>query len=282
MTPGGGTGGGGLLDAIAAAVRTSVAHSRARVPFDAVARAACERTPDGLGFREAVAREGAIHVIAECKRRSPARGVLARRYVPAEIAQVYESAGAAAVSVLTEPTFFDGALAHLEAVRAATSLPLLRKDFIVDEYQIYEACAAGADAVLLIAALLGEAPLARLVRCAGGLGLAALVEVHSSRELAAARDAGADIIGVNSRDLRTLVVDARVCDALIEEAPPGCAMVAESGIRSRKDIDRLSARGYRAFLIGERLMTAADPAAVLRGLVDPAGSAGLSAAGEEA
>jgi indole-3-glycerol phosphate synthase len=282
VTPGGRAVRGGLLEAIAASVRTTVTHRRSRVPLDVVARAAEERQPDGRRFCEAIAREGRINVIAECKRRSPARGVLAREYEPSGLARVYERAGAAAISVLTEPTFFDGALAHLEVVRTATTLPLLRKDFILDEYQIHEARAAGADAILLIVALLDQARLSLLVRCAGALGLAALVEVHSRRELAVARDAGADIIGVNSRDLRTLAVDVRVCDVLIEHAPPGCVMVAESGIRSRQDIDRLSALGYRAFLIGERLMTAPDPSAVLKGLVDPADGAGRSAAGEDA
>jgi len=270
VTPGSGAGRTGLLDAIAASVRTTVASRRATLPIEAVARAASDCRPDGRRFREAIARAGRRNVIAECKRRSPARGVLAARYAPGEIAQGYTRAGAAAISVLTEPTFFDGDLAHLQAVRAATALPLLRKDFILDEYQLYEARAAGADAVLLIVAMLDETALQRLARCAGDLGLAALVEVHSSRELALARDAGAGIIGVNSRDLRTLAVNARVCETLTDEAPAGCVMVAESGIRSRQDIDRLSTLGYHAFLVGERLMTAADPAAALADLVEPA------------
>jgi indole-3-glycerol phosphate synthase len=273
---------GGLLEAIAASVRTTTASRRANVPLDAVSRAAEQRQPDGRGFREALARDGRVNIIAECKRRSPSRGVLARRYAPDAIARVYERAGAAAISVLTEPTFFDGALAHLEAVRAATSLPLLRKDFILDEYQIYEARAAGADAILLIVALLGDETLQRLARCARELGLASLVEVHSPLELAAAREAGADIIGVNSRDLRTLAVDPDVCDALIQAAPAGCVMVAESGIRHRADVDRLAARGYRAFLIGERLMTAPDPAAALDELAGAAARRGPGAPGGEA
>jgi len=273
---------GGLLGAIAASVRTTLARRRERVPLDELVRAAERRQPDGRRFRDEVGRAGRINVIAECKRRSPARGVLARTYAPAAIARAYEQHGAAAVSVLTEPTFFDGALAHLEAVRGATALPLLRKDFILDEYQVYEARAAGADAVLLIAALLDPVPLRRLARCAANLGLAAMVEVHSIRELSDARDAGADIIGVNCRDLRTLAVDARLCGALIEQAPHGAVMVAESGIRGRDDIDRLAASGYRAFLIGERLMTSADPGAALAGLVAPAAGGGRAAAGLEA
>jgi indole-3-glycerol phosphate synthase len=262
---------GGLLDAIRASVSTALRWRRSQTPLDAVARAAERRSPDGRRFRAALAREGGANIIAECKRRSPARGVLARTYEPAAIARGYERAGAAAVSVLTEPTFFDGALAHLEAVRTAVSLPLLRKDFVLDEYQIYEARAAGADAVLLIAAMLDDAALGRLARCARSLGLAALVEVHSKPELDAAAAAGADIIGVNSRDLRTLAVDLRVCDALIADAPPGVVMVAESGIRTRQDIDRLARAGYRAYLVGERLMAEPDPGAALAALLGRAG-----------
>jgi indole-3-glycerol phosphate synthase len=274
--------GGGLLDAIAASVRTTVASRRERVPLDALAQAAARRRPGGRRFRDAIARAGAVNVIAECKRRSPARGVLERIYAPARRARVYEAHGAAAISVLTEPAFFDGSLEHLEAVRQAVALPVLRKDFILDAYQLYEAQAAGADAVLLIVALLDEESLRRLAGQAAALGLAALVEVHSMRELSVAREAGADIIGVNSRDLRTLAVDARVCETLAEHAPPGAVMVAESGIRSRADIDRLAACGYRAFLIGERLMTAPDPGAALAGLIGPASATSRGRAEGEA
>lgn len=271
---------GGLLDAIRGSVQTALEWRRSQAPLEVVARAAERRTPDGPRFRAALAREGGANIIAECKRRSPARGVLARAYDPAAIARGYQCAGAAAISVLTEPTFFDGAVAHLEAVRAAVSLPLLRKDFVLDEYQIYEARAAGADAVLLIAAMLDDASLRRLARCARDLGLAALVEVHSAPELDAASDAGATIIGVNSRDLRTLAVDLGVCDALAADAPPGAVMVAESGIRSRGDIDRLARAGYHAHLIGERLMAEPDPGAALAALLGRApGGASRSPAG---
>jgi indole-3-glycerol phosphate synthase len=273
---------GGLLDAIAASVRTTLASRRAAIALDDLARAAEARQPEGARFRDAIRREGRVNIIAECKRRSPARGVLSRDYAPGDTACRYERGGAAAVSVLTEPTFFDGALAHLETVRAATSLPLLRKDFMLDEYQLYEARAAGADAVLLIVAMLDEKTLRRLARRAADLGLAAIVEVHSSLELSIASDAGADIIGVNSRDLRTLSVDPRVCERLAEKAPRGSVMVAESGIRSRDDVDRLAAAGYHAFLIGERLMTAADPAAALAGLIGRADANGRPADGAEA
>jgi indole-3-glycerol phosphate synthase len=237
------------------------------VPLDRVVREAQRRTPDGHRFKAALTREGGANIIAECKRRSPARGVLARAYDPAAIARGYERAGAAAVSVLTEPTFFDGALAHLEAVRGAVSLPVLRKDFVIDDYQIYEARAAGADAVLLIVALLGEEQLRPLIRCADALELAALVEVHTREELQAAASVGAGLIGVNSRNLRTLAVDVRVCEELIVHAPGGAIMVAESGIRSRADIDRLARAGYHGCLVGERLMTAPDPADALADLL---------------
>ena len=260
---------GGLLDAIVASVRTRVARQRDAVPLGSVAAAAERRQPRGTRFREAIAGRDRINVIAECKRRSPARGLLTRAYRPAEIARAYESGGAAAVSVLTEPAFFDGALDHLEAVRQAVEVPVLCKDFMVDEYQLFEARAAGADAVLLIVTVLGLDGLRALATRAADLDLAVVVEVHSRPELDEAAASGASIIGVNSRNLRTLDVDLGVCDTLIERAPAGAVMVAESGVRSRDEILRLRANGYHAFLIGERLMTAADPRAALASLVEP-------------
>ena len=155
-----------------------------------------------------------MNVIAECKRRSPSRGVLRADYDPVAIARGYAEAGAAAISVLTEPTFFDGSLDHLRAVRAAVAVPVLRKDFIVSEYQILEAKAAGADAVLLIVAALDPVELRALAGCAAGLGLDALVEVHDAGELRAAIDAGARIVGVNNRNLRTLEVDVKASEAV--------------------------------------------------------------------
>jgi indole-3-glycerol phosphate synthase len=261
---------GGLLDAIVASVRTRVARQRDAVPLGSVAAAAERRQPRGTRFREAMAGPDRINVIAECKRRSPVRGLLARAYRPAEIARAYESGGAVAVSVLTEPAFFDGALAHLEAVRQAVELPVLRKDFMVDEYQLFEARAAGADAVLLIVTVLGRDGLRALAARAAELDLAVVVEVHSREELDEAAASGASIIGVNSRNLRTLDVDLGVCDTLIDRAPAGAVMVAESGVRSRDEILRLRANGYHAFLVGERLMTAADPRAALASLIEPA------------
>ena len=199
-------------------------------------------------------------------RRSPSKGLLCEDYAPVRIARSYEQAGAAAISVLTEPTFFDGALSHLEAVRAVVGIPLLRKDFIVDRYQLLEARTAGADAILLIVAALDPASLVTLRREAESLGLDALVEVHDGDELDRAISAGADVIGVNNRNLHTLEVDLEASDRLAARMPAHVVAVAESGLRSRQDVDRLAARGYHAFLVGERLMTAADPGAALGAL----------------
>jgi indole-3-glycerol phosphate synthase len=192
--------------------------------------------------------------------------VLAVQYDPAAIARQYELGGAAAISVLTEPTFFDGALEHLEAVRRAVALPILRKDFTVDEYQLFEARAAGADAILLIVAALEQADLVRLQTTAFELGLAALVEVHDEAELMRAIDSGARLIGVNNRNLRTLQVGVEASYRLAARIPKGVVAVSESGLRSREDLTRLTAAGYRAFLVGERFMTDPDPARALREL----------------
>jgi indole-3-glycerol phosphate synthase len=208
-----------------------------------------------------------VRVIAECKRRSPSRGILRDPYDPAAIARRYADAGATAISVLTEPAFFDGTLDHLRAVRAAVPTPILRKDFIVDEFQIVEAHAAGADAILLIVAALDDAALRRLHAAAESRGLAALVEVHTAEELARAEQAGARLVGVNSRNLKTLAVSLDTALALGAALGPGVVGVAESGIRTRADIDALTAAGYHAFLVGERFMTQPDPGAALAELM---------------
>jgi indole-3-glycerol phosphate synthase len=226
-----------------------------------------ERSPDGAGFVAAVSRTDRVNVIAECKRRSPSRGVLAAQYDPVAIARKYEAGGAAAISVLTEPTFFDGALAHLTAIRDAVALPLLRKDFVVDDYQLLEARAAGADAVLLIVAALDQSELVRLQSRAWELGLAVLVEVHDDEELVRAVGSGARLIGVNNRNLRTLAVDVSASDRLAAQMPAGVVGVSESGLQTRGDLERLAAAGYRAFLIGERFMTDPDPARAIADLI---------------
>jgi indole-3-glycerol phosphate synthase len=249
-----------LLHAIVAATQRIVATRRAREPIAAVERRAARMSPAGAQFEAALGARDRINVIAECKRRSPSKGVLAPEYDPVRLAQAYERGGAAAVSVLTEPTFFDGSLEHLASVRQAVGLPLLRKDFIVDEYQVHEARASGADAVLLIVAALDQPSLARLHAAAVALGLAVLVEAHEDDEVRRAVDAGARLIGVNNRNLRTLSVDVTASDRLARLIPATVTAVSESGLKSREEIDRLRGEGYRAFLIGERFMIDPDPA----------------------
>ena len=256
-----------LLATIVAATERIVAVRKATQPAAVLEQLGAARSPRGAAFAAGLGRPDAVNVIAECKRRSPSRGVLKADYDPVAQARIYDGAGAVAISVLTEPTFFDGALAHLAAVRDAVAAPLLRKDFVVDEYQLLEARAHGADAVLLIAGALDDGRLAALHRAAGALGLAALVEVHDVDELDRAVSAGASLVGVNNRDLRTLQVDVAASERLAARLPRGVTAVSESGLRTPGDVARLHAMGYAAFLIGERLMTSADPGAALRDIV---------------
>jgi indole-3-glycerol phosphate synthase len=255
-----------LLDAVVAGARRSAEMRERAVARDRFQDAWTGRQPRGDRF-EAALRQPGIRVIAECKRRSPAKGVLRAAYDPVAVARSYEAAGAAAISVLTEPTFFDGSLQHLTAVRSAVELPVLCKDFLTTEFQLLEARAAGADAVLLIVAALNQPVLMRLVAQARALGLAALVEIHDRAELARAIDAGARIVGVNSRNLRTLEVSAAVFDDLAPSLPQEVVAVAESGLKSGDDVRRLRDVRYDAFLIGERFMTAADPGSALAALL---------------
>jgi indole-3-glycerol phosphate synthase len=252
-----------LLQAIVAATQRIVGERMSREPARDLEARASRHAPRGKSFHETLSRADRINVIAECKRRSPSRGVLRADYDPVEVARSYERAGAAALSVLTEPTFFDGALAHLAAVRAEVDLPVLRKDFIVDGYQLLEARANGADAVLLIVAALTDTQLTGLHREAEAMGLAVLVEVHDSDEVDRALAAGATIIGVNNRNLRTLEVDTNASEHAAARIPREVIAVSESGLRTRADLVRLRDLGYRAFLIGERFMTAPDPGQAL-------------------
>jgi indole-3-glycerol phosphate synthase len=252
-----------VLAAIVAAARRIVEVRRQAAPVAGLEREASARERRPGVFRAALAHGETPRIIAECKRRSPSRGVLRHDYDPASIASAYERNGAAAVSVLTEPAFFDGAPEHLKAVRAAVSVPVLRKDFVVDPYQILEARAWGADAVLLIVAALTPADLATLVSEAAALGLEALVEAHDGEELRRALDAGATIVGINNRNLKTLEVSTRTSEQLAARIPPGVIAVAESGLKTPADLARLSAAGFHAFLVGERFMSAADPGAAL-------------------
>ena len=262
---------GDLLAAIVAATRRIVEVREAREPLAALARRADRVERGGKRLLSALTRLDRVNVIAECKRRSPSRGVLRAEYDPVAIARGYVDAGAAAISVLTEPTFFDGSIEHLAAIRAAVDAPLLRKDFIVSEYQLLEAKAAGADAVLLIVAALRSSELALLLASATTLGLDALVEAHDGDEVTIALTAGARIVGVNNRNLRTLEVDVEASERLIGQIPEDVVAVSESGLRSAEDLVRLQALGYRAFLIGERFMVETDPGAALRDLLGAVG-----------
>jgi len=256
-----------LLATIVAGTRHSIAARQAKASLEALGERAAAMPSRAGRFQAAVSRGGEINVIAECKRRSPSRGVLRVDYDPVSIAIGYESAGAAAISVLTEPTFFDGALEHLSAVREVVEIPVLRKDFIVSEYQLLEAKAAGADAILLIVAALRPVELKVLHDHARRHGLDALVEVHDAHELDIAIDAGARIVGVNNRNLRTLDVDVHASEALIAQMPEGVVAISESGLKTAEDLVRLRGLGYSAFLIGERFMRAAEPGEQLKDLL---------------
>jgi indole-3-glycerol phosphate synthase len=213
-------------------------------------------------FRAALAGR-TVAIIAEAKKASPSKGVLSADYDAARIARAYERGGAAALSVLTDESFFQGSLADLEKARDATALPVLRKDFTVAKSQIAEAAAHGADAILLIAAILSEREMRDFREAAAGWGMAALVEVHNRRELDAAIGAGSDLIGVNNRDLTTFEVTLETSLRLAEFMPAGVLRVSESGIHEARDIDRLRMAGYPAFLVGEHLMRSGDQAAAL-------------------
>jgi len=259
-----------LLATIVAATRRIVNVRQEREPIAALAKRVEAMTGSGGRFLGALGRTGRVNVIAECKRRSPSKGILRADYDPAAIARAYAQNGAAAISVLTEPTFFDGAPEHLAAVRAEVEVPLLRKDFIVSEYQLLEARAAGADAVLLIAGAVERRELQSMIIRAEEIGLDALVEIHDAEELTTALDAGAVLVGVNNRNLRTLQVDVGVSERLIAAIPPQVIAVSESGLKTADDLVRLRDLGYRAFLVGERFMAERDPGAALAALLGDA------------
>jgi len=229
--------------------------------FDALV-ADARLLPPPRPFRDALARGHAL--IAEVKRRSPSKGELAPDLVPGVLAKAYEAGGAACLSVLTDAEFFGALPTDLGEARAACEVPVLRKDFTVSERDVCDARTMGADAVLLIAAALSDDELSRFSAVARGLGLATLVEVHTEHELERALAAGADLIGVNQRDLTTFVVDDRLAVRLREHIPDGVVTVAESGIRDGSDVTRLFAAGYDAVLVGESLVTSPDPTAAVR------------------
>jgi indole-3-glycerol phosphate synthase len=246
-----------LLCEIADRTRARVEAQKKAVPLEALARRAAALPSTGVfAFEQALRRGGDPAFICEVKRASPSKGLIADTFPYVEIARDYEAAGAAAISVLTEPFYFQGDDRHLREIAATVSVPLLRKDFVVDGYMIYEAKLLGADAVLLIAALLDRETLAAYLALARCLGLSALVEAHDEGELRAALDAGARIVGVNNRDLRTFAVDTENSARLRKLAPEEVLFVSESGIRTRQDVEKLRQSRVDAVLVGETLMRA--------------------------
>ena len=264
------------LDRILATTRATVAAAKLCVPAAELERLASEHQP--RGWAAALRKRAAMRpsVIAEIKKASPSKGLIRADFDAAELARSYFAGGAAALSVLTDEPFFQGSLRNLELAAAAVPLPCLRKDFTIDEYQIVEARAHQADAILLIAAALTDTELAHFARTARGIGLDALVEVHTAEELervlAVLGESGADAIGVNNRNLKTFEVRLETSLELVERIPRGVVRVAESGIASAQDVARLRAAGFDAFLIGESLMRQADPGVALAELLAGADS----------
>ncbi len=255
------------LERIIAATRVKVARQLQAEPLTAVERAAAQRAQSGdrRAFVDALRRPG-LSLIAEHKRRSPSAGLIRDGIALGDVVQSYERGGAAALSILTEQASFGGSLDDLRGARAAAGLPILRKDFIVDPYQVVESFASGADAILLIVAALAHPELAELHARALERGLAVLVEVHEERELERAVAAGARLIGVNNRDLATLAVDTRRTFELVPKVPPGVTVVAESGFSRPEELDELAEAGVDAVLVGEALMRSADVEAACRAL----------------
>lgn len=256
-----------VLERIVAATRARVAESKRTADLPELERRAEQHVP--RGFRQSLVTKGrdGIAVIAELKKASPSKGLIRADFRPVELARELESAGAAALSVLTDAEFFQGSLENLWNASAAVSIPCLRKDFMVDEFQMLEARANSADAVLLIVAALTSDELVRLGRAARSQGLDILCEVHDREELERALEAGFALIGVNTRDLKTFKVDLQTAFELASEFPANVVRVAESGIRSGEDIERLRAAGYHGFLVGESLMRSDSPGAALRELM---------------
>jgi indole-3-glycerol phosphate synthase len=253
---------GTVLDRIIEARRAAIAHRKKRVP-EAALRFGVKQAQPVRDFASALERDS-LNVIAELKKASPSRGLIRADFDPVALAKGFEAAGAVALSVLTEEEFFQGELKYMKEARAAVGLPVLRKDFIVDRWQVWEARATNADSFLLIVAGLSDALLGELLALGRELGMEPLVEVHTREELARALAAGARIIGVNNRNLKTLEVRVETSLELIAEIPEECVAVCESGLRTHDDLVRLRAAGFDAFLIGEHLMVQPDPAAALR------------------
>lgn len=259
-----------ILDRILAETRKTVAERKATVDVRALERRAAEHAPRGFAAALKKAAETRPAVIAELKKASPSRGVIRPEFDPAWLAANLEQAGAAVLSVLTDEPFFQGSLRNLELASAAVKIPCLRKDFVVDEFQILEARAYGADAILLIVSALTDAELKHLRAIAKQFELDVLCEVHDAEESARVQDLGCEAFGVNSRNLKTFEIDLEAAKTLAAGLPADAVKVAESGIHTPADIEAMQAAGFNAFLIGESLMKKPDPGAALRELFQPA------------
>jgi indole-3-glycerol phosphate synthase len=246
-----------ILDQIVVSKRREIKQARQRVSERELERRLAD-TPPVKEFRAALDQAAAVRLIAEVKKASPSAGVLRPDFDPVGIARTYAQHGAAAVSVLTDVPFFQGSLAYLRAIRAEVALPVLRKDFILDRYQMLEARAAGADAVLLIAEILSDAELVSLQHSARDLGMETLVELHDASNLDRVLESGARLVGINNRNLHTFVTRLEHTLELARLCPPDCCLVSESGIRTHADLLRLQAAGVRAVLVGETFMRAPD------------------------
>ena len=255
-----------ILDTIITHKRKELAVEQAHVPL-AMLEAAVTNLPPPRNFREAITGDGTVELIAEIKKKSPSKGIIREDFYPVSIAETYVANGAAAISVLTDRHFFAGELDYLRAIRAAVDVPLLRKDFTIDPYHIYQTRVAGADAVLLIVAALTAGQLRIFMDVAESLSLACLVEVHTREELAIALDVDAQIIGINNRDLRTFHTDIATTFQLREAIPADRVVVSESGIHSREDVIKLQEAGIHAMLVGESLMRSPDIGEQVRRLI---------------
>ena len=259
-----------ILDKIVAHKKKALAKLKESVPLSSLEKLA-QTVERPRGFRQALACFPEVALIAEVKKASPSAGVIRNEFDPVEIGKIYEDCGASAISVLTDNHFFQGSLSSMQEVRQAVRIPVLRKDFIIDPFQIYEARASGADAVLLIVAILSDRELVAFLALCRELGLETLVEVHTEEDLNKAIEARADVIGINNRNLKTFEVDIETTLDLITELPKGITWVSESGITNRHDITRLGEAGVDAVLVGTTLMKAADIGAKVRELLQAEG-----------
>ncbi|MCQ9208424.1 MAG: indole-3-glycerol phosphate synthase TrpC [Omnitrophica bacterium] len=253
-----------ILDKIVEEKKKEIKQAREKVPLAQLIQSSASFTGQLRGFKEAIAQAGKLNLIAEIKKASPSQGVFREHFDPVAIAQSYQAAGACALSILTDKIFFQGDIAFLKLVKKAVKLPILRKDFIIDEYQIYQSVCAGADAILLIGQLLSKEKLSDFLRLCAKLNLDAVSEVHSEEDLDKVLSAGAEIIGINNRNLRTFEENLEVTEKLIKKIPKGKIIISESAIKTAQDVKYLQGLGVNIVLIGEALMRSEDISAAVK------------------